>query len=228
MLFRSADAGGLNYPAMPMGSSFGDLDNDGFLDCYLGTGDPHYYSLMPNLMFLNQRGAKFANVTMAGRFGLLQKGHAVAFADWDNDGDADVFAQMGGAYPGDAFRDAVFANPGFGNHWLTVQLVGKASNRSAIGARIRAEITEDGKRRVVYRHVGSSGSFAGSPLRQTLGLGRCEALHSLEIFWPRTGKTQSFANVTFDRAVRITEDTATIEPLRLNVLTPKPATAETK
>ena len=104
----------------------------------------------------------------------------------------------------------------------------RSSNRSAIGARIRAEITEDGKRRVVYRHVGSSGSFAGSPLRQTLGLGRCEALHSLEIFWPRTGKTQSFANVTFDRAVRITEDTATIEPLRLNVLTPKPATAETK
>jgi hypothetical protein len=223
-----ASAGGLNYPAMPMGSSFGDLDNDGYLDCYLGTGDPHYYSLMPNLMFLNQRGAGFASVTMAGRFGLLQKGHAIAFADWDNDGDADVFAQMGGAYPGDAFRDAVFANPGFGNHWLTIQLVGKSSNRSAIGARIRAEIVEDGKRRSIYRHVGSSGSFAGSPLRQTLGLGQCESLPLLEIYWPRTGKTQSFVNVTFDRTIRIVEDEAMIDPISLTVLAAKPAQKETR
>ena len=87
---------GLEYPMLPMGSNFGDLNNDGYLDFYLGTGDPDYASLMPNLMFVNRRGRGFVNVTMAGGFGHLQKGHGIAFADLDNDGDADVFAQMGG------------------------------------------------------------------------------------------------------------------------------------
>ena len=100
---------------MPMGSNFGDLDNDGFPDFYLGTGYPNYEALMPNLMYHNQRGKAFANVTTAGGFGHLQKGHAVVFCDLDNDGDQDVFEQVGGAYPGDGFVDVMFKNPGFGN-----------------------------------------------------------------------------------------------------------------
>ena len=81
-----------------MGANFGDLDNDGFLDFYLGTGSPEYDSLMPNLMFRNREGKMFADVTTAGGFGHLQKGHGIAFADFDNDGDQDVFAELGGAY----------------------------------------------------------------------------------------------------------------------------------
>ena len=77
----------LELLSMPMGSNFGDLDNDGFLDFYLGTGYPNYEALMPNLMYHNQRGKAFANVTTAGGFGHLQKGHAVVFCDLDNDGE---------------------------------------------------------------------------------------------------------------------------------------------
>ncbi len=196
---------GFTMPTMPMGSNFGDLDNDGWPDFYLGTGDTHYYSLMPNVLMMNRGGRAFVDRTMTSGMGHLQKGHGIAFADLDQDGDLDVFEQMGGAYPGDAFRDALYENPGFGNRWLQVQLVGTRSNRSAIGARIRAEIVEDGVTRSVYRHVGSGGSFGCNPLRQTLGLGRAEALARLEVFWPTTGTMQVVEGAGLDRVIRVTE-----------------------
>ncbi len=206
---------GLVLPAQPMGANFGDLDNDGWLDFHLGTGDIFYSELTPNLMFLNRQGKGFDDVTMAGGFGHLQKGHGVSFSDLDNDGDQDVFVEIGGAFPGDKFFDALYENPGFGNHWITVRLDGRRSNRAAIGARIRARILEDGRERSIYRHVNSGGSFGCNPLRQTIGLGRAERLLSLEIWWPTTDVTQRFENVPMDQAIRIVEDADRWEPMAL-------------
>ncbi len=198
---------GLDYPALPMGANFGDLDNDGFLDFYLGTGDPYYYSLMPNLMWKNVGGKKFVDVTMAGGFGHLQKGHGVSFADLDSDGDLDVYSIQGGAYPGDAAHNVLFLNPGFGNHWLTVVAVGTHSNRSAIGARLRAVIDENGVERSVYREVGSGGCFGCNPLRQTLGLGKATKVKSLTIRWPRSQQEQVLTDLAVDRTIRVVEGT---------------------
>ena len=135
----------LRRVTQPMGCNFGDLNNDGFLDFYLGTGFPEYESVVPNLMFLNDRGDRFLDVTTSGGFGHLQKGHGVAFADLDNDGDQDVFQELGGWYAGDGYGNALFENPGFGNRWITIQLVGTRSNRSAIGARIRIDLRRSGR-----------------------------------------------------------------------------------
>ena len=57
----------LSYPTAPMGANFGDLNGDGFLDFYLATGDVPYWALQPNVMYLNQGGSRFANVTMGRR-----------------------------------------------------------------------------------------------------------------------------------------------------------------
>ena len=232
-LYRSTQAGGfeevserygLAEPTATMGANFGDLDNDGYLDFYLGTGAPQYQSLMPNLMYRNRDGRGFSNVTYAGGFGHLQKGHAIAFADLDNDGDQDVFEQMGGAFPGDRFGNALYENPGFGNRWITVELQGVRSNRSAIGARIRAVVVDDdtGGRRSIYRHVNSGGSFGGNPLRQTLGLGKASRLERLEVFWPTTGLTQTFADLPLDRIIRIVEGEQSYTTLTLRSFTLAP------
>lgn len=200
-----AAAYGLTRVTQPMGSSFGDLDNDGFPDFYLGTGYPGYDGIMPNLMFHNRGGTGFDEVTIPGGFGHLQKGHGVAFADLDNDGDQDVFIQMGGAFPGDAYGDVLFENPGFGNHSVRVRLIGTRSNRNGIGARIRAEIREGSSRRSVYKWVNSGGSFGASPLQPQIGLGQAESIDVLEVYWPTSNETQRFEHVPVDCMIEIRE-----------------------
>jgi hypothetical protein len=93
---------GLDHPWLAMGANFGDVDGDGWLDMYLGTGDPLLESLMPDVLLRNDQGKRFENRT--GEYGLrhLQKGHGIAFADFDGHGDQDIFHKMGGFVPVDA------------------------------------------------------------------------------------------------------------------------------
>lgn len=196
---------GLNAVTEPMGCNFGDLDNDGFLDFYLGTGYPGLEGVMPNLMYRNQEGKQFVDVTRAGGFGHLQKGHGVAFADFDHDGDQDVFAELGGAYGGDAFQNALFENPGFDRNWIKLRLIGEQSNRSAIGAHVKLTILEDGQRRSIHRWVNSGSSFGGNPLRREIGVGAATEIESIEVHWPTTDHRQVFRDVAVNQLLEIRE-----------------------
>ena len=200
-----AAAVALTGSASAMGANFGDLDNDGFPDFYLGTGYPSIDALMPNMMFWNRAGERFDEVTIAGGFGHLQKGHGIAFADIDDDGDQDVVAQMGGFYPVDAFADAVFLNPGFGNNWLKLKLVGTTSNRAAVGAWVRVAVREDGEERSIYSHVGNDGSFGSGPSRLEIGLGRAALADLVEVHWPTSDTVERFRDVAVNRFYRLTE-----------------------
>ena len=195
---------GLDMTFATMGSNFADLDNDGYLDIYLATGDPSLDTLVPNRMFKNVDGLRFAEITGSSHTGHLQKGHAVACGDWDHDGDTDLFVQMGGAVVGDRYHDLLFENPGQGNHWLVVKLVGKQTNRAAIGARMKA-VTVGEKPLTVYRHVTSGSSFGANTLQQTIGLGKAERIARLEIYWPTSGTTQVFTDIPGDQAIEIIE-----------------------
>lgn len=196
----------LDRAMLVMGANFGDLDNDGFLDVYLGTGDSLYTSLLPNRMFRNEGGRRFEDVTTAGGFGHLQKGHGVAFGDIDNDGDEDIFEEMGGALPGDSYQSVLYRNPGTpGSHFVTLTLRGTRSNRSAIGAVVHVTVTEAKGRREIYRTVGFGSSFGGNPLRQHIGLGAATGPVTVEVRWPGPGTVQRFADVAVDRAYVLTE-----------------------
>lgn len=191
-----------------MGAGWGDLDNDGFPDVYLGTGFPAYEALLPNTMLLNRSdgGARrYADVTTVGGFGHLQKGHGVAFADIDDDGDQDVFEQMGGAYAGDGFHDALFRNPGTPNRHLHLTLEGRNANRSALGARVAVMVKTAAGRRTIHGLVGPRGSFGSAPLRLELGLGAATAIERVRVIWPGSGRVQDFADLAFDRAYRLVE-----------------------
>jgi hypothetical protein len=195
---------GVDKVFVTMGSNFADFDNDGYLDFYLGTGEPSYATLVPNRMFKNVEGKRFAEITATSRTGHLQKGHGVACGDWDRDGNVDLFVETGGAVPGDRYHNVLFQNPGQGNNWLTVKLIGKKTNRSAIGARIKV-VTDAEKPLTVHRHVSSGSSFGGNPLQQTIGLAKAKSVATLEIYWPTTQTTQVFHDVAVNQAIEVTE-----------------------
>ena len=218
-----------NIPTM--GANFGDLNNDGYLDFYLGTGAPSYGMLVPNRMFLNQGGKSFVDVTTSTGTGHLQKGHGVAFADLDNDGDQDVFANQGGAFPGDKYPNVLFENPGQGNDWIAIELIGTRSHRDALGARLRVVLDEGGQETQRVRWVTPGGSFGSSPLMQQIGLGADAKILRIEIDWPalasaeqgaatqpvdpsaqgRLGRQQVLRDVPVNQFIRVTEGTEGFE-----------------
>jgi hypothetical protein len=197
---------GLNSTAFAMGANFGDIDNDGYLDFYLGTGNPQLKSAVPNKLFKNIGGDHFLDVTTSARVGNLQKGHGVSFADLDNDGNEDIYIKMGGAYTGDAFENSLYLNPGQNkNHWINILLQGVVSNRAAIGAKIKVTFRENNQERSVYRDVNSGGSFGSNPLCQHIGVGEGNTIDQVAISWPVTGKTQVLRNLPIDTNVKIIE-----------------------
>jgi FG-GAP-like repeat/ASPIC and UnbV len=195
---------GLDRVYSPMGSNFGDLDNDGYLDFYLGTGDPDLATLIPNRLFKNVAGKRFAEITGSSRTGHLQKGHGIAFGDWDRNGTVDIFIELGGPIPGDRYHNVLFQNPGQGNNWLSVKLVGTKTNRAAIGARIKA-VTAGEQPLTVQRHVSSGSSFGANPLEQHIGLGKANRVAVLEVHWPTSGTTQVFREIAVNQAIEVTE-----------------------
>jgi hypothetical protein len=135
-------------------------------------------------------------------------------ADYDGDGDLDLFVELGGAVPGDTAHNLLFRNPGHGRHWLEVKLVGTKTNRAAIGARIKAEVKgPDGSTRSVYRTVGNNSSFGGNSLVELIGLGEATRVAALEVSWPTSRTTQTFPDLAADRAVEITEGVDAVKPL---------------
>ncbi|MEJ2112966.1 MAG: CRTAC1 family protein [Flavobacteriaceae bacterium] len=207
----------LTEPIATMGCNFGDLDNDGFLDFYLATGDPSYFSIVPNRMFHNVNGEKFEDVTYSGGFGHIQKGHAIGFGDLDMDGDQDIYAVMGGALEGDTFGNLLFENPmGNKNNWINIVLEGKLSNRSAIGAKIKITVDNNGKERYIYHSVGTDSSFGGNSLMAEIGLGNATIIKEIEIKWPyKTKKESHFNNVEINQTIKIVEDRVGVQKLNL-------------
>jgi tetratricopeptide (TPR) repeat protein len=194
---------GLHFPIGVMGAGVADLDNDGFLDLYLGVGDPQMSRLEPNRFFRNNGDGTFSDLTDFVKFQRPgNKGHGVAFVDWEEDGDLDIYAQIGGHYPGDFARNAFYRNlKASRNGWIQVDLKAVTSNRGAVGARLTLRSGD----LLVYREVkGSEGFGATSQQRQHFGIGPGKTIDSLEIRWPG-GAVQKIERLDPNQIIEVEE-----------------------
>ena len=182
-----------------------DLDNDGWPDLLLFTGNvypdterdlPAYPYRTPPILFRNL-GGTFEQLTSQGGPAMLEahSSRGAAFGDFDNDGDVDVVVWNRNEPPSLLRNDLKG-----GNHWLQVKLTGTKSNRAAIGAKVTLEF--DGRKNA--RALLSQSSFtSANDLRLHFGLGKA-ASAKVTVRWP-SGAEQTVAAPEVDRLLEITE-----------------------
>lgn len=196
---------GLDRSILAMGLSYGDIDNDGYLDVYAGTGYGDLRSVWPNIMLHNKQGLTFDDITTTARVGFLQKGHAVSFGDIDHDGDNDIFADLGGFLTDDKFRNALLMNEGTNNNWVGIKLEGKKANRPGIGSKVKVTYKEDGKEKTIYRVISNGGSYGNNTLEQVIGVGKATEIIKVEITWPGTNSVQVLQNLQPGKFYKVIE-----------------------
>ena len=191
------------------GAGFFDYDNDGDEDVLVANGhvmddiellNSSLKYLQPALLLENRLGS-YVNVTSerGGALSTLRAGRGLALGDIDNDGDIDVLIS------GCNQRPALLRNEGGNrNHWLTIQAVGKNSNRDGIG--VKVQLTAGGKRQ--SKEIVAGGSYLSSHDRRLhFGLGANTVVERVEIRWP-SGKSQVLEDIAADRVLRVEEPSA--------------------
>jgi hypothetical protein len=196
-----------SYPLVGWGTSFFDVDNDGWLDIFVANG--HVYPQMdlvkggapyrqPFLLFRNNRDRTFEDVTAISGLGDIpsQSRRGAAFGDVNNDGKIDVLVLNVGEPPLLLINDTETSN-----HAVLLKLVGTKSNRSAIGA--RATVTAGDL--VQFNEVRSGSSYLSqNDLRLHFGLGPHTTIDKLEISWPG-GERDVYKNLGADFIYTISE-----------------------
>jgi hypothetical protein len=201
---------GLGQPSMPLvgwGTTFVDMDNDGWLDLFVANG--HVYPQMDNvkgsaayaqpmLLHRNRQDGTFEEVSKAAGLAEmpLKSRRGAAFGDIFNTGDMDIVVLNVGEPP------TLLLNTNKNdNHRVLFQLVGTKSNRAAIGARVT--IHAGGVRQ--FDEVRGGGSYLSqNDLRLHFGLGTAARMESVEIRWPN-GKSETLRDVAADKIYTIVE-----------------------
>jgi len=178
-------------PMSTMGASFGDLNNDGCYDFYLGTGDPEGWFILPNLMYVGQTSGtkctgQLTNISMLQGFGTIQKGHGIVFFDFNNDGNEDIYSSLGGMWPADKWPNQFFVNSSkTGNRWVDIRLRGRRTNYYGVGARIRV-IAENQQQEEITRYyqMDNKTGFGSAPYLAHIGLMNATRIKGVEVYWP--------------------------------------------
>ena len=202
-------AAGVDYVGGPMGLNSADLDYDGWVDLYLGNGGPEPRRWEPDVLYRNlgrgrDGGLRFANITKAAGVWNPRMGHGLSMADFDRDGDLDIYVPNGAHIDSDMTSNLFWRNEGHSNHWLVLRLIGTKSNRTAIGARATLRAGDH----VQVAEVSGGGGFGAQGSHELeFGLGQRTAVDRLELRWP-SGLEQTLVGPPIDRFLVVTEGTA--------------------
>lgn len=194
------------------GTSFADFDNDGWLDLMTVYG--HVYPQVdtmpgaagyrePKTLFLNGRDGTFCNASQLAGDALQQPAPArgLAVGDLFNDGNVDAVVENIDGLP------LILRNHGSGGmHWISFELAGTISNRSAIGAELK--LTAGGVTQTAEVRSGDS-YLSQSDLRVHFGLGSARLINELQIRWP-SGKIESVHQLDADRFYSILEGSGVV------------------
>jgi hypothetical protein len=191
-VFQDLGPCGVFYQESYATPAAGDYDNDGDLDVFFTTvyGTASFGKENHPVLFRNDGGFRFSDVTVAAGVAHLPPTYQAAWADFNNDGDLDL-----------ATAGALFENQGTGHHWLKVRLKGDGPNvnRSAIGAQVRIRL----ERAVLTRQVeAGTGEGNQNDLCLHFGLGTRATPVDLEILWPG-GDAQMLGSVEVDRTIEV-------------------------
>jgi hypothetical protein len=169
------------------GAFFVDYDNDGYLDLFVGNGhiidNIHMFNSVStyrerNFMFRNQRDGSFEEIGRQLGEVFLQEDvvRGASPADYDQDGDEDILVNLSGEAP------LLLRNDGGNrNGWVAFRLVGRDSNRAAVGARVSLRVGD----RTLIKEVKAGFSFLSQgSLDLTFGLGEAAVADKVEIRWP--------------------------------------------
>ena len=211
-----------------LGSTWGDFDNDGDLDLYVGnTGGQRskYYQNdgsgnFSSLNFL-QVGPPVTNVSN------LQ---GCASADYNNDGYLDLY--IPNSFSSGNGRNYMYLNAGGTNSFIELTCKGRTSNAAAIGAKIWIKAMINGSGVWQLRHITGSptGNRAQNDLRVHFGLGDAGVVDSLIIEWP-LGLKEIYTGIPVNQFLEFTEGQTTrvVEVKERNIeltIYPNPANAE--
>jgi gliding motility-associated-like protein len=201
---KNATTGLSDYEAIATGSSWGDFDKDGFIDLIVVQ-----HLRAPNdknILFFKNNGNKTFVLTRVLTESLAQA-RALINADIDNDGDLDIFIATENREP-----DVLFLNTTAQNNWIKFSLSGITSNKSAIGAKVHAFCTINGKSQILTREIsGQTGWHSQNDLTVHFGLGDVTCVDSVVIHWP-SGKRCVYIRVPANRFYWIDENCESIAP----------------
>ena len=182
------------------GHAWGDFDLDGWIDVYIGSGTPG--PGMHNALYLGQPDGGFRLSTDGEYAAHADTSAAIAGADYDRDGDIDLFVANWGS-AGSVNR--LYRNTAAARGWLTVRLEGVRSNRMGIGARASVLVQTDRGRRWIHRWLDASTGYAGQnePMIH-FGLSDARQVDSLVVVWP-SGIVDRRGNLAARQTIRLRE-----------------------
>ncbi|MBD3223248.1 MAG: T9SS type A sorting domain-containing protein [Caldithrix sp.] len=184
---------------LSMGSAWGDYDNDGDLDIFVGS-DGAYSAGNSSRLYENNGDGTFSKKTNTIAADSATFARGLAWSDYDNDGDLDLLVGRDG-------KNRLFTNNGNSNNWLEIDLVGVNANISAIGAIVRVKATIDGQEVWQMRDVNAQTGYGShNSLRLHFGLGDATVVDSLIIDWPGSGQQNIYEDVGVNSIVSFTEN----------------------